>query len=147
MAFPESPSTAPSFESPPTREQLKQSLIADPYDAIIRSVEDIAEQAKEEFERIAAEVAESQASMVGMYRELLANNFNQLLQKIGEERGLRLVEFDQQPDDVTPEQLTKWYSGVAAKAASLQVTYTAKARELQNNATMPLTQFVNAQNR
>ncbi len=147
MAFPESPNITPVFETPPTREQLRQSLIADPYNAIIRSVEDIAEQARDQFESLAPEVPENQESIVNMYRELLTNNFAQLLQKVSEERDARLTEFDKQPEEISADTITKWYSGVATKAASLQVAYTSRAREIQNSAVMPLTQFANAHNR
>lgn len=126
---------------PPTREQLRNSLIVDPYHTIQQAVEDQYEQTRAAFEEAVAGIDPANNYILDMYRKQLADNFATMIGELSAECELRLHDFDGKPETVTSEQLEQWFSGVTMKAAQLREEYMTKGKREKEVILMALGQF------
>ncbi|CAN5156760.1 hypothetical protein BH11PAT4_BH11PAT4_4280 [soil metagenome] len=142
MPSPESFQPVVSPELPaPTREQLRSSLIEEPFRTIQRAIEDLHEQTEATFEEKVGGLLESREDVVQFYRSQLHEGFSKLHAEVGAECELRLKNFDEKPDSIGIDQLEDWFSSVTLKAAGEREKYMAAGRLIRDNTLLALTQF------
>jgi predicted XRE-type DNA-binding protein len=126
---------------PPTREQLRSSLIEEPFRSVQRAIEDAHEQAAAEFEEKLMTVVAGSEETADFYRRQIDESFGLLHAQIGAECELRLKDFDKKADTISTDQLEVWFSNVTRKAAEERERYLGEAQKIRDSAMMALMQF------
>jgi hypothetical protein len=115
---------------PPTREQLRSSLIEEPYRATQRALDDYFEIALADFETASQSLDPAHADLVTYYHNSIVNASNRIHAEISAECERRLEDFDSKEADIPNEKLEEWFSGVVLRAEQDKSTYKEEARAI-----------------